>query len=217
MSDLFDLPAPLPVAVNAIHRHKGGEYEHDPHDWYVEEPWCTDVLLDAVPFTGTVIDPSCGSGRIVEACRRRGLDAVGSDLVDRGYPHCTPRIDFTLPGAWPRGSFDNVICNPPYYSGKGSVAFIDAALGVARHRVAALVPLPFLAGQRRNPWFKGLPVSHVLVLSRRPSMPPGKLLGTVAQKGGKEDYTWIVCTHGHVGLPSLDWLMPDAVAGKVRP
>lgn len=199
---------PLPIAENAINRHKAGGYEHDPHDWYVEEPWCADVLLDAVDFEGTILDPACGGGRIVETCRRRGFDAVGSDLIDRGYAHCTPRIDFTLPGAWAPGSFDNIISNPPYYSGKGPVAFIDAGLAVARRRVAALVALPFLAGQRRNPWFRALPVSHVLVLSRRPSMPPGHLLGSVAQKGGKEDYVWIVLTHGHTGRPVFDWLLP---------
>ncbi|MGQ9367712.1 hypothetical protein [Azospirillum sp. ST 5-10] len=207
------LPAPLPVAKNALNRHGSAAYEHDPHDWYVEEPWCTDELLRAVDFAGTVLDPACGMGRIVEACRRHGLDAIGSDLVDRGYRHCTPLVDFTLPGAWPAGSFDNVICNPPYYSGKGSVAFVEAGLRVARRRVAALVPLPFLAGQRRHALYRrAWPVSHVLVLSRRPSMPPGRLLveGSVTQKGGKEDYVWIVLTHGHGGPPVVDWLLPDA-------
>lgn len=198
----------LPVATNALSRHRSGDYAHDPHDWYVEEAWCTEGLADAVPFGGTVLDPACGSGRIVDVFRRRGFDAVGSDLVDRGYPHCTPRVDFTLPGSWPAGSFDNVVSNPPYYSGKGSVVFLEHGLVVARRRVAVLVPLPFLAGQRRHALFTALPVSHVLVLSRRPSMPPGALLGQVEQKGGKEDYCWIVCTHGHQGPPSLGWLLP---------
>ena len=43
-------------------------------------------------------------------------------------------------------------------------------------------------------------------------MPPGALLeaGAVTQAGGKEDYVWIVASHGHRGLPVVDWVMDGA-------
>jgi hypothetical protein len=205
------LPAPLPVAKNAHNRHKT-EWVHDPCDWYVEEPWCVDLLIDSLGLTGTVLDPACGRGTIVEVCRRRGLDTTGSDLVDRGYPSCVAPVDFTLAGAWPQESFDHVVTNPPYYRSRGTVAFLEAGLRVARRSVSVLAPLPFLASQSRNPWFRGLPISHVLILSQRPSMPPGALLeaGAIRQAGGKEDYVWIVASHGHRGLPVVDWVMDGA-------
>ncbi len=42
--------------------------------------------------------------------------------------------------------------------------------------------------------FAEKPPAFILVLSRRPSMPPGELLaaGQVEQKGGMHDYCWCV-------------------------
>lgn len=211
----------LKQASNSMNRH-ATTWVKSPHDWYVEEAWCNDLLIDAVPHWagGTVLDPACGSGLVVEAFRRRGFDAIGSDLVDRGYEHCWPGVDFSQPGVWPARSFDYVASNFPYYSGAGTRQFTLHGLAVARKGVAILAPVPFLASQERYAWFKGLPVSLILIMSARPSMPPGELLqsGAVRQKGGKEDYCWIVFEHGHVGRPQFDWIMPsDDVLQARRP
>lgn len=201
----------LKPSPNAINRHGGGKGKGmgfpNPLDWCIEDYWCTELLLDATGWRGTVLDPACGSGRILQVCRARGLEATGSDLVDRGAGALTP-VDFTQPGAWPDGSFDYVISNPPYYSGKGPVVFGDAALRVARKGVALLVALPFLASEGRYAVFTGRwPVSLVLVLSSRSSMPPGELLlsGAVKPEGGKEDYCWIILTPGHTGRAEIGW------------
>jgi hypothetical protein len=209
----------LKQAANSMNRHRT-TWVKSPHDWYVEEAWCSDLLIDAVPHWagGTVLDPSCGSGLVVEAFRRRGFDAIGSDLIDRGYEHCWPGVDFSLPGAWPPGSVDYVASNFPYYSGAGTRQFTLNALAVARKGVAILAPVPFLASQERYAWFKGLPASLILIMSARPSMPPGELLqaGRVKQHGGKEDYCWIVFEHGHQGRPQFDWIMPSEEVLQAR-
>lgn len=191
----------LRPARNAINRHAtrrpaAKRAVDNPHDWLIEDYWCTEALLD----------PAAGSGRILAVCRSRGMEATGSDLVDRGCGAVTP-VDFTRAGAWPPDSFDNIITNPPYYGGEGAVAFIERALVVARRAVAALVNLAFLASQGRYPLWRRWPCSHLVILSRRSSMPPGALLmaGEVEPRGGKEDYVWAVFTRGHVGPPVALW------------
>ena len=56
-----------------------------------------------------------------------------------------------------------MVTNPPYYRSKGTVAFLEARLRVARRSVSVQAPVPFLASQGRNPWFRGLLISHVLI------------------------------------------------------
>jgi hypothetical protein len=40
--------------------HSG--YARVDSDYYREPAWITDALLDAVQFTGTILDPCCGGG-----------------------------------------------------------------------------------------------------------------------------------------------------------
>lgn len=64
---------------------KGTQYGRAKHNFYVEPRWLVNVLLDMETFTGTVLDPACGSATIVSACRDRGIRATGADIVDRGF------------------------------------------------------------------------------------------------------------------------------------
>lgn len=202
----------------AQHRHPGRRpggpaaerYPSEPHDWYVDPPWCTELLLDAVPLAGSVLDPACGIGTIPDACRRRGLAVTGSDLVDRGWPGTVAPVDFTRPGAFPDGAFDHVVSNPPYYGSAGVTAYARHGLAVARQTVCLLVPVHALFSETRYPLWRGLPVAQVIVLSKRPSMPPGGLYleGRLPATGGKQNYVWVVLRHGHLGSPTLDWAMP---------
>lgn len=185
----------------AINRHRGDRFQRHEHDWYVEPSWCWDVLHRTIPecFEGSVLDPACGGGTGVRWCRARGIKAFGSDIVDRGASGFV--ADFLSPGyPW---QADNVISNPPY---KNAVPFAHQALRVARCSVALLVQLPFLASQARHALFNSTPVAAVVILSKRPSMPPGG--SQVRATGGKEDYCWIVWRHGYQGAAAIHWGMP---------
>lgn len=162
------------------------EYERDDHDWYVEETWNVARLFERVPFDGRIHDPCCGMGTIVKEAMRRGFKASGSDIADRGYQFAVG--DFF--GSTTK--HDNIVTNPPY---KIALSVIEHALRLARRRVAVLTQIKFLAGQKRYPLFTDPRMEKVIVFSRRPNMPPGKMLrehGESIRGGGSIDYCWLV-------------------------
>ncbi|WP_156927157.1 hypothetical protein [Azospirillum halopraeferens] len=214
----------LKPAANALSRHKR-EQPKDPDDWYVEEAFCVHVLLDVLEELGllspgrpgTVLDPHAGMGTIPGVCCARGLcDVTGSDLRDRGFPGVTGGVDFHGLPAYAAQSHNWVITNPPYFGGAGPLATLERAAAVARDGIALLVNMPFLAGQSRHVVFArpapGWAVSDVVILSMRPSMPPGAALvaGAVKQRGGKEDFCWVVLRpRDRVdGAARIHWRMP---------
>lgn len=179
----------------SIGKSKHSGQARDPHDWYVEPAWCVEALAQHVRFIGHIYDPCCGEGTI---CRTLG--ASGSDIVDRGAP-----------GA---GVFDfrdivtplvNVVSNPPYGQ---AVEFIEHFLPLVRGKLAVIQRLDFLASQRRYRLFERCPPRRILILSRRPSMPPGG--AGLKAIGGQHDYCWLVWSaFAPAGaVTSLEWIKP---------
>ena len=44
-------------------------WQREKNDHYVEPEWCSLRLFEKIPFTGTIVDPSCGFGHIVKSAR----------------------------------------------------------------------------------------------------------------------------------------------------
>lgn len=185
-------------------------YARDELDFYVEPAWCVDLLLDNEVFIDDCLDPACGLRTIVSTVRKRGITCWCSDIVER-LPNTNENdlepdnfLEYTLD---PYHSVPNIICNPPF---KYAVPFCLRALEVTRHKVAMLLPLSFLASQKRKAeLFDPHPPARVYVLSRRPSMPPGQMLidnPEYVGKGGSVDYCWIVWDHGAKGPTQMEWL-----------
>src|SRR5215471_12628940 len=82
-------------------------------NWYVEPTWISQRLFAVEAFRGTVFDPACGMGRILDAAKAAGHATRGSDLVDRGARtnHSFVVQDFL---ASPRLPADNIVTNPPF-------------------------------------------------------------------------------------------------------
>jgi hypothetical protein len=170
------------------------EYVRDDNDWYVEPVWCVEILKDLVPFVGTIHDPCCGMGTIP-----RVFNGSGADLVDRSFGY--PALDFLTD----KCPYDNIITNPPYGTAQ---KIINHALKLAKERVAALVQVKFLASQKRHGLFADMPTEKVIMLSKRPSMPPGELLqkhGESIRGGGSIDFCWVVWKRGHTGGTQIVW------------
>lgn len=172
------------------------EYTRDGDDWYVEPAWCVEALKARIDFSGTIHDPCCGMGTIPQI-----MNGTGSDLVDRGYGY--PVADF-LADHTPR---EHIVTNPPYGMAQ---EIIEHALAVAEDKVAALVQTKFLSSQRRYGLFTYRPLKQVLIFSRRPSMPPGKLLqkhGESIRGNGSMDYCWMIWQNGFRGPTGIDWII----------
>jgi hypothetical protein len=155
----------LPGAKRALHKQP-----EQLEGWYWEPEWCSESLFVRVAFEGPIHDPFCGQGRIVRAAPAAGYEATGSDLCDRGFEHAKIGINF-LEDWTPRKT---LVFNPP--SPPWDKDYVDKCIAHALHvasRVAAIVAIPYLAGQAHY-WmfYRPLPPALVLVHSERPSMPP---------------------------------------------
>ena len=183
-----------------------GLWERDPHDWYVEPEWCSARLFEAEEFTGTVVDPACGLGRIVRSARAAGHLATGMDIVWRSA-ECSTIADFFDPD-W-SGIADNFVSNPPF--GRAD-EFVSLALSRARGKVAMLLPATWHFGARRSAWLATTPLYKVLALTPRPSMPPGAvILAGEEPGGGTKDFAFYVWKLGHVGSWTGGWLNRDTL------
>ena len=187
-------------------------WARDELDWYVEPERVTRQLLAVETFGGPILDPACGGGNIVKTCRAAGLQARGSDIVDRtdGAEWFAGTRDFLDPLYLP--DVPEIICNPPFFRAKGTEHFIRRALAVARVKVAIFTSIKFLAGQARG---AGLWVDHpptrVWIICERPSCPPGEWLkGGNPAAGGTDDWIWVVWDkRAPVGPTQLGWLRKD--------
>lgn len=170
------------------------EYGRDGEDWYVEPEWCVEILKARIPLIGHIHDPCCGMGTIPKV-----LGGTGSDIADRGYGY--PVRDFLRDQA----SYDNIVMNPPYGNAQ---EIIEHALNTTKRYVAALVQVKFLCSQRRHGLFKRDEMEKVIMLSRRPSMPPGRLLvehGEKIRGNGSIDFCWAIWCRGNLAATVIDW------------
>ena len=169
----------------------------------MEPEWCTELLFDAIEFKGGVYDPAMGRGNILNVATRKGFYAYGSDIVRRCGRGVFTQGDF-LEG--PMLSHQNIITNPPY---KLAQQFIERAFDVAEEKIAVLVQLGFLASQKRKrELFNVKPPTHTLVLSRRPSMPPGNKYDPEKEaRGGTIDYCWLVWDLTTDERHPMEWLL----------
>lgn len=189
-------------------------WQRDALDWYQEPSRCTEQLLSVETFSGNIWDPACGGGNIIKACLARGLDAYGSDIVDRGFggvqDFLDPVFDFV--------NVDNIICNPPFFRAKGTEDFIRKALTVATRKVAIFTDIKFLAGQARGSGlWADLPPSRAWILSERPSCPPGEYLAAGNEaKGGTADWVWLVWSASAPrGETKLGWIAKGRARAEV--
>lgn len=172
-------------------------WERSSEEHYVEPSWCSERLFQEEPFEGIVHDPCCGFGTIPKAAIAEGLQATGSDLVDRGYDSLEKVIDF-IEDYTPR---DNIVCNPPFNIAD---TFTQHALIVARSKVSIIFPVARLNAAH---WMRVAPLRRIWLLTPRPSMPPGHVIAAGGKPGGgKMDYCWAVFEQGYIGAVEMVWL-----------
>lgn len=170
-------------------------YERQAQDWYCEPPEAVRALLSVEIFPPTVWDPACGKGTIPHVCQDLGIDAIGTDIVQRGGAKWT--VDFLES----RDRAESVITNPPFNL---AVEFTLKALTFA-HKVAVLQRLTWLEGKTRHErLFSKGHLARVWQFSGRISMPPGD--SESPAKGGSVAFAWFVFDPKHVGTFRGGWL-----------
>jgi len=179
-------------------------WERDPHDWYVEPLECSLALFDLEIFSGTIWDPACGMGRIVQAANLSKLDAYGSDFIKRpGYSF--DQLDFLF--NTPQHPFDNIVTNPPYSKAED---FVHRALSLIKNgkKVALILPLVWLSGfSSKRDWLPDSPLKKIFPISPRPSMPPAAVIQAGIRPGnGTKDYAWFVWQNGYQGAPQVEFM-----------
>lgn len=177
---------------------KSHVWKREAAEWYIEPVWCSARLFEVEQFSGTIQDPSCGMGRIVQSALAAGLSAFGTDIVDRGA--CDVTSDFFRQ----KTRVANIVSNPPFKIFK---PYALHALGLATRKVALIWLTRTLAAAR---WLEDTPLKAIYFLTPRPSMPPGQVIARGEKPGGgKQDFCWLVFDHAHTGPPSVRWLRRD--------
>jgi hypothetical protein len=179
-------------------------WARDPLDYYTEPSWISERLFAVEKFEGDIVDPACGSGRIVRAARAAGLHSFGTDIKKRCEECLVVRDFLGETGA----RYDNIVSNPPF---KHAEAFIDLALKRTERKVAMILPAKFMSGDKRSRWLETTPLRRVLHITPRPSMPPGAVIEAgVSPGGGKEDFAVLIWLKGFDGKPETGWLRRQA-------
>jgi hypothetical protein len=189
----------------------GRKRNSHPYDWCVDESWVAWQLFVALggfareARAGEAIwDPCCGSGRTMVTFADAGFDVRLSDIVNRldhsqfPWEYMPPFVaaDFLELTRAPAPC--SIVFNPPYsYLEDIAELCVRHALKLTSRRVCAVLPVKWLGSQGRYALFTEHPPQAVLVLSQRPSMPPGDMIPMLeaagkAFRGGVVDYAWFV-------------------------
>jgi hypothetical protein len=167
-----------------------------PNEFYIEPPECTMSLIDACGWVHQGFhDPFCGSGTIVDVATRLGIAATGADLVDRCSGRFPVRNFFTDANVYP-----NLVCNPPFTKAHTAIEYALNHLPDGG-RIALFLDVNFLGCQERYPLHTRPEFEGLLVLSQRPSVPPGDkfLAGEIKRGNGSTVYGWFIYQRGRTG------------------
>jgi hypothetical protein len=103
---------------------------------------------------------------------------------------------------------DNIISNVPYKIAEPCARHM---IGLARRKVALILPMIFWESRRRDRFFRDYPPIRWFPCSDRPSMPPGttsgerNCYGAIIQppsSGGTMPYGWFIFERGFRGITS---------------
>lgn len=189
----------VPHVKTEINAHS---WQRQEEDWYCEPVWCSARLFDEEKFDGEILDPCCGSGRIVKSARAAGLIASGSDIKARGYGG--GGVDFrSVTNAV------NTCSNPPF---DVLEEFARHMCAITERKVAMIAPARGINAAGK--WLQQLSLYRVWYLTPRPSMPPGHVALDYERRGkepsgGTQDFVWLIFLRGYEGRAETRWLHRD--------
>lgn len=157
------------------------------------------IALEGARMPRVLWEPCCGDGALVVPLRESGRIVVATDLVERGCPDATPRVDALMERQVPPGCF-GIVTNPPF---KLADEFATHLMGLSPY-VALLLRLGWLEGVARlREVFRVRPPARFWVSSRRlPMMHRGGWEGP--KSTSTVCFMWVVWD-GDDGGRRVDW------------
>ena len=190
--------------LDTAQRHRE---DADASQWFTPLPIARRMVAWAVSIKpSSIIEPSCGSGNLIAACRERWSNAVieGVEMDPHYADACRQRFsdvawtyvftasffDWEMVG----GPHDLCVMNPPYEDGLDG-RFLAHAMDLSQ-RVIALVRLAALAGQARHEgvWSRCSPsgdfaLRGLAIFAGRPRFESGRSIGDREDSGSaKADF-----------------------------
>lgn len=145
------------------------------NDAYYTPKSAIDALLKVERFDGIVLEPCAGDGAISSrfpGCISFDVSSGTNFLHHLKYWEC-----------------DHVVTNSPF---RFAQAFAEKALSCAKHKVAMLLKLAFLEGQKRKSFLEKSPLETVYVFSERLNF---HLVGDDSNQNGTMAFAWFVWNH----------------------
>jgi 16S rRNA A1518/A1519 N6-dimethyltransferase RsmA/KsgA/DIM1 with predicted DNA glycosylase/AP lyase activity len=172
-------------------------------EYWPTPEWCTRALLRHAPPPRecTVVEPSAGEGHIAYPLIVAGYAVEAYEL----RPECRGVLrdigcSNVAIGDWMAadhgailGLRTAVVANPPYSQ---ALEFAISCVESAAPYVAMLLPLSFLASQKRAAFHRRNPLRALLVLSKRPSFSSDR-------RTAHSDYAWYVWSAGPAVAPRV--------------
>ena len=189
------------MSLESIYLTGSSEKKRETEDFYPTPPYATIKLLEKEIFLGSIYEPACGDGAISKILQDKypEQEIFSTDIINRGYGENT-NLDF-LTYDFKDFKPDHIVTNPPY---KYAQEFVERSLKIANNKVAMLLKLNFLEGQKRYQLFKSTPLKNVYIFSKRLSFDKGNEKG---KGNGLLAYAWYVWEKGYEGSPMVDWLL----------
>lgn len=165
------------------------EYSRQPFDEYNTPAWATKAVVPFLPRSAWILEPACGSGKMVAALRDEGFVVDGTDIQSGK--------DFL---ELEEANFDVIVTNPPFNK---ATQFIEHALKLTRPHhgmVAMLLRTDFDHAKTRRHLFDGnsafaikLVLTKRIVWFDRPGAAPSF------------NHAWFIWSWKHIGPPTLAW------------
>lgn len=166
-------------------------------DIYTTPREAVDKLLMKEKFSNKIWEPAAGLLHISCVLENHGFEVWSTDIEARVM--AIEKMDFLEYS----GIFDgDIITNPPYIIAE---QFVRKSIEVVTpgHKVAMLLRLNFLEGQKRRDLFDKYPPIRIYVFSKRIKCPKN---GLEIGQHSTMCFAWFVFEKGFQGNPTIYWI-----------
>jgi hypothetical protein len=183
-----------------------GRVRSDGVDYYATPEWATEELIKREKFEGLILEPCSGAGAISKVLERNSYNVISSDIREDDHIYGEKGIDLLEIKSTVA---KNIITNPPFFMATEAV---EKSLELIPDggKVAMILKIQFLEGQKRYKFFQETPLRRVYVFCKRVVF-WNELMqvddGNRSQHGGTICFAWYVWEKGYKGKPEIEWIL----------